>query len=157
MKAKENEGTAGQHKSSSMEQQRAEEIILEQVCLWLKMDLEHCPKIMVGSTFMQPDFYSREKGVIGEISAHIGRTNKAQDNKIANDLLKMLLLEKLENRRYRKIIVVCDKDVYAKLCGTSILAQCVQEFGVEVKLMEIDGDLRADIVNAQTRQRMVNA
>ncbi|RKJ41686.1 hypothetical protein D7X94_02405 [Acutalibacter sp. 1XD8-33] len=151
------EARNNQHKSSSMEQQRAEEIILKQVCRWLGMELEHGPKIFVGSTFMQPDFYSKEEGVIGEISAHIGRTNKAQDNKIANDLLKMLLLEKLEGRNYRKIIVVCDENVYAKLCGTSILAQCVQEFGVEVKMMDIDGNLRADIVSAQTRQRMVNA
>lgn len=60
-------------------------------------------------TYIQPDFYSEEPGIIGEIFAHIGKPKKAQDNKIANDIWKMLLLEKITGKQFRKVIVVCDE------------------------------------------------
>lgn len=139
-------------KSSSTEQQEAKQVIFEKVKQWLKIDLKENAKIFVGDTYMQPDFYSGEDGVIGEIFGHIGKPKKAQDNKIANDILKMLLLEKLEKRTYRKIIVVCDEEEWKKITGTSILAECIRQFDVEVKRIEIEPDLRAKLAAAQERQ-----
>ena len=121
------------------------------------MELVENAKIFVGNTFMQPDFYSKADGIIGEIYAHIGKPKKAQDNKIANDILKMLLLEKIEGKIYRKIIVVCDEDEIKKLKGTSVLAKCIRQFDIEVKMIEIETDLRDTLIEAQKRQRMVNA
>lgn len=144
-------------KSNTIEQQMAEQVIFEKVKGWLNADLKENTKIFVGNTYMQPDFYSEDEGIIGEIFAHIGKPNKGQDNKIANDVLKMLLLEKLEKRIYRKIIVVCDEQERNKLEGTSVLAECLRQFGVEVKMIEIDADLRIMLTAAQGRQRMVNA
>lgn len=144
-------------KSNSIEQQMAEQIIFEKVKQWLNTDLKENPKIFTGKTYMQPDFYSREDGIIGEIFAHIGKPKKGQDNKIANDILKMLLLEKLEKRTYRKIIVVCDEEELKKLKGASILAECIRQFDVEVQLITIEKDLRTILVEAQKRQRMINA
>lgn len=147
----------GREKSSSIEQQKAERIIFKKVKEWLNVELEENAKIFVGSTYMQPDFYSKEEGIIGEIFVHIGAPKKAQDNKIANDVLKMLLLEKIEGREYKKIIVVCDEQEEKKLIGTSILAECIDKFGVEVKKIDIEDDLRNTLIEAQKRQRMVNA
>lgn len=144
-------------KSSSVEQQMAGRIIFQKVNEWLGVELEENAKIFVGSTFMQPDFYSKEKGIIGEIFSHIGTPKKAQDNKVANDILKMLLLEKLEGRTYRKILVACDENEIKKLKGSSVLAECIRQFGIEVKMIEIDPDLRETLIAAQKRQRMVNA
>lgn len=92
--------------SNSTEQQMAERILFEKVRQWLNQDIRANEKMPIGTTFMQPDFYSAENAIIGEIFSHIGKPKKAQDNKIANDILKMLLLEKLEHKTYRKIIVV---------------------------------------------------
>lgn len=143
--------------SNSFEQQMAEQIIFEKVQNWLNKNLKENAKILVGKTYMQPDFYSKEDGIIGEIFAHIGKPKKGQDNKIANDILKMLLLEKLEKRTYRKIIVVCDEQEMKKITGTSVLAECIRQFDIEVKMINIETDLRTMLIAAQKRQRMINA
>ena len=99
-------------KSSSIEQMRAEEKIFSLVEKALNVPLEKNPKLYLANneyTYIQPDFYSAERCIIGEIFAHVGKPKKAQDNKIANDILKMLLLEKISGKHYRKIIVVCDE------------------------------------------------
>ena len=132
--------------SNSFEQQMAEQIIFEKVQNWLNKNLKENAKILVGKTYMQPDFYSKEDGIIGEIFAHIG-----------NDILKMLLLEKLEKRTYRKIIVVCDEQEMKKITGTSVLAECIRQFDIEVKMINIETDLRTMLIAAQKRQRMINA
>lgn len=144
-------------KSNSFEQQMAEQIIFEKVKNWLNKDLKENEKILVGKTYMQPDFYSKKDGIIGEIFAHIRKPKKGQDNKIANDILKMLLLEKLEKRTYRKIIVVCDEQEREKLKGTFVLAECISQFDIEVKMIDIETDLRTMLIAAQKRQRMTNA
>lgn len=144
-------------KSNSFEQQMAEQIIFEKVQNWLNKNLKENAKVLVGKTYMQPDFYSKEDGIIGEIFAHIGKPKKGQDNKIANDILKMLLLEKLEKRTYRKIIVVCDEQEMKKITGTSVLAECIRQFDIEVKMINIETDLRTMLIAAQKRQRMTNA
>ena len=143
--------------SNSFEQQMAEQIIFEKVQNWLNKNLKENAKILVGKTYMQPDFYSKEDGIIGEIFAHIGKSKKGQDNKIANDILKMFLLEKLEKRTYRKIIVVCDEQEMKKITGTSVLAECIRQFDIEVKMINIETDLRTMLIAAQKRQRMINA
>lgn len=142
----------GGEKSNSIEQQMAEQIIFEKVQYWLNKDLKENAKILVGKTYMQSDFYSREDGIIGEIFAHIGKPKKGQDNKIANDILKMLLLEKLEKRTYRKIIVVCDEQEMKKITGTSVLAECIRQFDIEVKMIDIETDLRTMLIAVQKRQ-----
>lgn len=43
---------------------------------------------------IEPDFYFEEHSIIGEIFAHIGGNKRGQSTKIANDILKMLLIEK---------------------------------------------------------------
>lgn len=147
-------------KSKSMEQMRAEEKIFTLVEKALNVQLEKNPKLYLTNTeytYIQPDFYSAEHYIIGEIFAHIGKPKKAQDNKIANDILKMLLLEKIEEKQYRKIIVVCDELEEKKLRGASALSESVRQFDVEILYIPIDEQLRQEILNAQQRQKMTNA
>ena len=105
---------------------------------------------------IQPDFYSEQDCIIGEIFAHIGKPKKAQDNKIANDILKMLLLEKKTNKQYRKIVVVCDEAEEKKLQGLSALAESIRQFDIEIMYIELDEDIRNQIIEAQELQRMTN-
>ena len=147
-------------KSSSTEQIHAEEKMFTLVEKALGIQLEKNPKLYLANneyTYIQPDFYSAQQFVIGEIFAHIGKPKKAQDNKIANDILKMLLLEKIAGKHYRKIIVVCDELEEKKLKGFSALSESIRQFGLEILYIEIDEQLRQEIINAQERQRMTNA
>ena len=148
------------HKSSSHVQLQAEDIIFAKIEKLLDIKLEKNKKIYLADnafTYMQPDFYSFENGLVGEIFAHIGKPKKAQDNKIANDILKMLLLEKTTGRIFRKIIVVCDVAEKKKLEGLSVLAESIRQFGIEIMLVEIDADMQNQIKEAQKLQKMTNA
>ena len=148
------------HKSSSLEQQETEKHIFQMVEEILGVKLENNKKIFLADnsfTYIQPDFYSESELIIGEIFAHIGKPKKAQDNKIANDILKMLLLEKITGKHFRKIIVVCDEEEQKKLQGLSALAESIRQFGIEIMKIEIGDDLRNMILDAQKRQKMINA
>ena len=147
-------------KSSSIEQMQAEDIIFALTEKMLGATLEKNKKIFLADnafTYIQPDFYSEESLIVGEIFAHIGKPKKAQDNKIANDVLKMLLLEKITGQHYRKIIVVCDEAEKKKLEGLSALAESIRQFGIEVLMVHIEDDLRTQLLEAQNRQKMTNA
>ena len=147
-------------KSSSVEQMQAEDIIFALTEKMLGATLEKNKKIFLADnafTYIQPDFYSAESLIVGEIFAHIGKPKKAQDNKIANDVLKMLLLEKITGQQYRKIIVVCDEAEKKKLEGLSALAESIRQFGIEIMMVHIEDDLRTQLLEAQNRQKMTNA
>ena len=148
------------HKSSSHVQMLAEDIIFQQVEKILDTKLEKNKKLYMANnsyTYIQPDIYSWEDGIVGEIFAHIGKSKKAQYNKISNDILKMLLLEKKSGKQFRKIIVVCDDIEYQQLQGKSVLAESIREFGIEILCVDLDETLRERILEAQERQKMTNA
>ena len=148
------------HKSSSHVQVQVEEVIFHKVEELLSLKFEKNKKIYLADnafTYMQPDFYSAENCVVGEIFAHIGKPKKAQDNKIANDILKMLLLDRVTGKKYRKIIVVCDEAQENKLKGLSALAESIRQFGIEIIKVDISDDLKKQITDAQERQKMINA
>lgn len=149
----------GYHKSSSHVQMQAEDLIFSKIEDLFNIRLEKNPKIYLSNnayTYMQPDFYSEENNIIGEIFAHIGKPKKAQDNKISNDILKMLLLEKITGKKYRKIIVICDIDEKKKLEGKSILSESIRQFDIEIMYVEIEEKDRKKILEAQERQKMIN-
>lgn len=148
------------HKSSSEEQVIAEQYIFEAIEKRLQIKLEHNRKIYLADnpfTYMQPDFYSEGLCIVGEIFSHIGKPKKAQNNKIANDILKMLLLDRITGKTYRKIIVVCDEIEWKKLNGKSVLAEIIRQFGIETIKIEIEDEMRNTILETQKRQTMVNA
>lgn len=146
-------------KSNSYEQQYAGHIIFCEVEKLLKIRLVENPQIYLADnnyTYIQPDFYSDKYCIVGEIFAHIGKPKKAQDNKIANDILKMLLLDKVKGRKHRKIIVVCDEAEENKLKGLSALAESIRQFEIEVIRVDISDELKKQITVAQERQKMTN-
>lgn len=148
------------YKSSTTEQIEAEKIIFGKVKNILGRNLDANKPIFIADnayTYIQPDFYSEKDLIIGEIFVHIGKPKKAQDNKISNDILKMLLLEKITNKKYRKILVVCDEAELKKLKGMSALAESIRQFDIELMYVEIEDCLREKIVSAQSRQKMTNA
>ena len=147
------------HKSSSHIQAKAEEVIFSQIEKLFNIRFEKNKKLYLADnafTYMQPDFYSEEQLIVGEIFAHIGKPKKAQDNKVANDILKMLLLEKTTGKQYRKIIVVCDTTEKKKLEGKSVLAESIRQFGIEILYIEIDTNMKQQIMDAQELQKMTN-
>ena len=147
-------------KSSSAEQMYAENVIFSLVEKELNVPLEQNPKLYLTDNrrvHIEPDFYSQNDLIVGEIFSHIGVSKKTQSNKIANDILKMLLLEKVTGKQYRKIVVVCDEAEHRQLQGNSSLSESIRQFGIELLYMPISEELRLKILKAQERQRMTNA
>ena len=73
------------HRSSSIEQAQAEEEIFASLQQIFGITLEKNKKLPLTDnpqTHIQPDFFSAEHHIIGEIFAHIGKPKKAQDNKL---------------------------------------------------------------------------
>ena len=146
-------------KSTSIEQVQAEERLFALVERKLDAKFEKNPKLFLSDnafTYIQPDFYSHKECIIGEIFSHVGKPKKAQDNKIANDILKMLLFEKVAGKKYRKIIVVCDEAELKKLRGLSALGESIRQFEIELLYIPIDPVLRDMLMRAQDRQKMTN-
>ena len=106
-----------------------------------------CPEIQI-----EPDFYSKSAGIIGEIHAHIGRLKPAQQHKIAADILKMVLFERATERTLRKIIVVCSEDEYEQLRGKSHLAYAIHSFGIEVLFLPLDAEKKQALSAAMKKQ-----
>ena len=146
--------------SNSNIQQWAEREIFAHVRNWLGIqELESNPTIrLTGAPYprIEPDFYSKEHCIVGEIFAHIGVPKRGQHNKISNDILKMLLLDKMTGKNHRKIIVVCDVQEENALRGESALAECIRQFGIELKRIDLDAETREKILLAQEQQFMIN-
>lgn len=142
------------NKSSSLEQQEAGHIVFNLVVDWLGVELEETPKIKIADTHMEPDFFSAKDCIVGEIFVHIGKPKKAQNNKISNDILKMMLLDKIHSKQYRKIIVVCDDYEYKQLTGKSLVAESIRQFGIEIKKFDLPDNIRNKVIMAQERQVM---
>ncbi|MGX8705531.1 MAG: hypothetical protein ACSW8J_03035 [bacterium] len=148
------------HKSSSVEQMRAEEEIFEHLSNSTGIsDLENNHDLPLGDDgiFIRPDIYSKSERIIGEIHAHIGRLKSSQLHKIAADLLKMLLYDKTSGITHHKWIIVCSKAEEKQLQGGSYLAEAIRQFDVEIIRVDIKAETCQALKDAQERQKMVNA
>ena len=116
---------------------------------------EKIPIVNVEKTYICPDFYSEEGKVIGEIHAHAGGLKKAQHDKIAGDVLKMLLYEKSRGCEFKKYIAVCCREEYEQLTGASYLAEAMRQFGVSVLLVDIPEDAYRRLQECMKKQNLI--
>ena len=107
-------------------------------------------------TYICPDFFSEENHIIGEIHTHIGRLKSSQADKIAGDVLKMILFEKLSGTSYRKYIVVCDEVEMEQLKGDSFLAKAIREYNIEIVYIGLPDDLLESLKKTVKKQNVMN-
>ena len=69
----------------------------------------------------------------------------------------MLLYDKKTGIKYESVLAACDEAEYQKLCGNSALAKSIQAFEINLQLIKLPDDLKKSVMEAQERQRMVNA
>jgi len=138
--------------SCSDVQQKYERIVFERVEEWLGVKLQSNPKIYFDKVHIEPDFYSSEEKIVGEIFAHVDELLTGQKRKISQDILKMLLLDSKHDCIYRKIIVICDTAALKFLNGDSWTAACISEFGIEIKYIELSEEERQELLTTQAKQ-----
>lgn len=144
-------------KSKSDEQQKAEIIIGDRVEEYLACPLKRNERVVLAEgVHIVPDLYSEQDRIVGEIFAHIGSLKVGQQHKISQDILKMLLLEKIKGAKYRKMIIIVDEKIEEYLKGKSFIAESIRQFGMEIKKIDLSDENYEKIMNAQKRQVMVN-
>ena len=147
-------------KSNSDEQQYAENVIFGELEKILGITLTKNPRIYLNENtkvHIQPDFYSEEESIVGEIFSHIGKYKGSQPRKIANDILKMVLLDKVKNKTHKKLFVVCrDEEKNVLENSSSWLSECIRQFDIEVIKVDIPDIIKEQVLAAQKRQIMIN-
>lgn len=90
--------------------------------------------------------------VLVEVFAHVGRSKSGQRHKIAHDMTKLLLAEKLLGVPCRKVIAVIDEAAVAHL-RRGWDGDFAEHFGIEVRVVQGFGDRHEALRNVQARQR----
>ena len=144
-------------KSKSDEQQKAEIIIGNRVEKELSCPLKRNERVVLTEgVHIVPDLYSEKDRIVGEIFAHIGSLKVGQQHKISQDILKMLLLERIKGAKYTKMLVIVDDKIEEYLKGKSFIAESIRQFGIEIKKIELPDEIYETVLNAQKRQVMIS-
>ncbi len=69
---------------------------------------------------------------------HAGKLKGGQPDKIASDVLKMLLHDKAMGCTFQKYIVVCSKEEHQQLTGASALAEAIRQFDIQILLIPLE-------------------
>lgn len=109
-----------------------------------------------GGGVVEVDGCNVEFRVVCEAFARIGRLKSGQRQKLGNDILKMLLVERRMGGHWRKVLLLAGEDCRRLLSGQSWQAQAVRDFGIELCQIELGHQLYAEVVLAQGRQVMTN-
>lgn len=140
------------HPSDSSEQIQAQKEILSLINQEYHLSLTS-KKILIDNTFFQADGYSENPPVLCEIYAHIGKLKSAQTYKINKDILKLLLIEKMSGKQFRKIIAFADEDAaHLFSASESWYSKLKETFGIEIITIAIPAELRNTLLQAQKRQ-----
>lgn len=140
------------HPSDSTEQQLAHKEILSLLNEKYQLKLESS-KVLINDTLFQVDGYSENPPILCEIYSRIGKMKVAQTNKIGKDILKMLLIEKMQNKTFRKIITFADEQTAKCFSGgESWYAKLKDNFNIEILVIDISTELKKSLLIAQKRQ-----
>lgn len=145
----------GKHKSDSKEQRVAESLILRALESQIGANFQADAKLEL-EVGVEPDAIDPEKRIVAEVYAHIGPVKGPQLHKIKGDILKLALIGQKLGPEWRKLLAFgCEKAaLYAR--GKSWVAEAAREFNVEIVVVPISDETRRSLLDAQTRQRMVN-
>ncbi len=144
-------------RSNSEEQRSIENYVIREIERILGFPLERNVSVQLADNiYINPDFYSNDQTIVGEIYAHVGTLKVGQQRKISQDILKLLLLDKSKDMSYRKIITIVDDTVEKYLKGKSFIAESIRQFGIEIIRINLPDELYCKIQNAQSRQNLIN-
>ena len=105
--------------------------------------------------YIEPDIYSEEHGIVGEIHTHIGALKSAQKHKVSADILKMLTLEKACGKKLKKYIIVCSEEEKEQLTkSNSHLAFSIKFYNIKVEYYPLTAEHKAMLEDAVKKQNM---
>lgn len=144
------------HASDSLEQREAEVVVLKLVQHELGCDLASESLAIGDGVSVRLDGINRDRHVLCEIYCRIGRLKGSQPDKVAADMLKLVLVERALGGQWRKLICFADHDAAKSFRGKSWLAAAVTRMGFEILVVELPAEVKTQLIAAQRRQVMVN-
>ena len=143
------------HVSDSSEQQAAETFLLAALANDLGLNFDDDASLPI-SISVRPDAIDLSNNVLVEVYARVGELKGAQLHKVKGDILKLVLIERLLDSSWRKILCFGDAAAAAYARGGSWVAEAARVFDIEVVVQPLPSELRENILTAQARQVMVN-
>lgn len=148
---------ATKHRSDSSVQRDAESAIIDALSTKLGLSLVQGGQVtLAGGVKIQLDARSADGRVVVEAYARQGSLKGGQLKKVAQDVLKLAIIRRQPGQEdTRAIVVFASPEALASV--SKWVRQAAADFGVELVVVDIDGELRTQILEAQSRQKMVNA
>ncbi len=144
------------HASSSHEQVAAEAVILTEVGRALGCELSPGAVELADGVIVRIDGVSSDGLTLVEAFAHQGPLKGGQRGKIARDTLKLITVRRVRPDA-RAVLAFADEKAASFHSGTSWLAEAIRQWEVDVLVIELPAEVRANVEEAQQRQTMVNA
>ncbi|MBP7262833.1 MAG: hypothetical protein KBB32_01570 [Spirochaetia bacterium] len=132
--------------SDSSVQRQLEKRILDD------LGVSHGKVTLDGTQF---DFDGLSDDTVYEVYAGIDKLRSGQQQKISQDVLKMVLFEKMVGRPIKKVIIVVDKNIQDALSyelHKSWKNRAIMEYGIEVRLATISAEERQLLEEAKEAQ-----
>jgi hypothetical protein len=138
------------HASDSSEQRAMEVRVLTALGGDLGVDLT-CVRPPALAGMRLDGFAAGVEPVLVEVFAHVGSSKAGQQHKIADDMTRLLLAERLLGVPCRKLIAVIDPDAVKHLVG-GWRGQFSRAFGIEVRVVHGFAEAYAALRQVQQRQ-----
>ena len=92
--------------------------------------------------------------ILCEAWSRIGRPRGCQPYKVMSDALKLIFVNNtLFKGKGECILLFADHDAAAHFKQGSWMAQCLTDYDIEVKIIELPQEIKAEILKAQKRQK----
>lgn len=152
--------------SDSAPQQEAEKQIIQALIADLPKlaaheDSDNDKHYSINDLTLKPDWIDKEKKIVVEVFAHIGKLGPGQKRKVAQDVLKLAYIDKATGEQWRKILCfACSeaaKYVDVDKGSPSWVAKAVEAFGIEVRVVPLPPEQFASVKAAQQRQNKTNS
>lgn len=145
------------HPSDSVEQRLGETTILTDLSAQLGFPLAGGETITFSDgSCVKVDGVNREHRYLCEIYCRLGFLQAAQVEKVASDILKLMLVERMLGGEWRKVCCFADERAARVLRGRSWLATAARVMSVEAVVVALPPELHQSVMAAQQRQVMVN-
>ena len=136
----------------SSEQREAENRLLSELSNELGITLTKKKLGLDRGSWIEIDGFCESPLILCEAWAHIGSPKPAQKNKVMTDAFKLLFASTLIKSNGKRILLFADRDAAAHFQGKSWMAQCLKEYNIEVRIIELPEELKAKVMKAQKRQ-----
>ena len=101
---------------------------------------------------IKPDIFSDEHHLIGEVYTHLGKLKSSQVDKIAADILKMIVYNEDYGKDYEMYYVVCDEAVKKCMLGNAVISNAIHIHKVQVECFELNEVLKKKLSATMKRQ-----